>query len=86
MASTYDLYKLTSLCVCVCVCVAGVEAEYEAWTKQFDVQSHQSEISQLLVNCPHIRTLHGQLVPAKASYESFWHRYFFKLGLLQQVM
>ena len=78
------------MCVCVCVCVfpmqAGVESEYQEWARNFDVQSRQSEISQLLVNCPHVRTIHGQLVPAKVSYETFWQRYFFKLGLLQQVM
>ena len=65
---------------------SGVEKEYQAWTKEFDVQSRQSEISQLLVTCPHIRTIHGKLVPAKVSYENFWQRYFFKLGLLQQVI
>ena len=59
--------------------------EFEKWAGQFVVQSRQSEISQLLVNCPHVRTLHSQLVPAKVSYESFWQRYFFKLNLLQQV-
>ena len=59
--------------------------EYQEWVDQFDVQSRQSEISQLLVSCPHVRTMHGQLVPAKVSYEGFWQHYFFKMGLLQQV-
>ena len=63
----------------------GVESEYERWAGQFEVQSRQSEISQLLVNCPHVRSLHSGLVPAKVSYNDFWKRYFFKLGLLRQV-
>ena len=63
----------------------GVESEYERWAEQFEVHSRQSEISQLLVNCPHVRSLHSGLVPAKVSYNDFWKRYFFKLGLLQQV-
>ena len=63
----------------------GAGSEYKKWAEQFDVQSRQAEISQLLVNCPHVRSLHGQLVPAKVSYNDFWKRYFFKLSLLQQV-
>ena len=69
----------------VCTPLTGVEKEYQEWAGQFDVQPRQAEISQLLVSCPHVRTMHGQLVPAKVSYENFWKRYFFKSGLLQQV-
>lgn len=55
------------------------------WKAKFSVQAQQSDISNLLVTCPHIRSLHSQLVPAKVSYETFWMRYFYKVQLLEQV-
>ncbi len=63
-------------------CVGDKFAE---WGSGFSVQTYQADISSLLVSCPHIRTLHSQLVPAQVSYETFWMRYFYKVQLLEEV-
>ena len=58
---------------------------YAEWKAKFDIPAHQSDISNLLVCCSHVRTLHSQLVPAQVSYEAFWMRYFFKVQQLQKA-
>lgn len=62
----------------------GGEKAFLEWKSGFDVQARQPEISNLLVSCSHIRSLHAKLVPSQVSYESFWQRYFYKVQLLQQ--
>lgn len=65
--------------------ITGGEGGFEEWKSSFDIQSHQADISSLLVSCSHVRNKHSQLVPAKVSYEAFWTRYFYRMKLLEKV-
>lgn len=66
----YGVFQLYSSCRCVSV--TDDDKRFSEWKSTFDVQAHQSEISQLLVNCSHIRTLHAQLV-CPCVYEFYDH-------------
>ncbi|KAL5478219.1 hypothetical protein EMCRGX_G025118 [Ephydatia muelleri] len=63
---------------------AGEEPTFCRWKETFDIQDHQTEISQLLVSAPHVRALHSQLVPARISYELFWQHYWYHTSRVKQ--
>jgi hypothetical protein len=52
-------------------------AEYEPWTKTFNVESKTNDISKDLENFGELRTSMEKLVPDKVTYEHFWKRYYF---------
>eukprot|EP00731_Ephydatia_muelleri_P023708 Em0015g1291a len=60
------------------------EPTFCRWKETFDIQDHQTEISQLLVSAPHVRALHSQLVPARISYELFWQHYWYHTSRVKQ--
>ncbi|KAG0651265.1 BSD domain-containing 1 [Hyphodiscus hymeniophilus] len=52
-------------------------AEYEPWTKTFNVESKTDDISKDLENFGELRASMEKLVPDKVTYEEFWKRYYF---------
>ncbi|KAK0385392.1 hypothetical protein NLU13_7868 [Sarocladium strictum] len=52
-------------------------AEYEQWTKDFDVEKKTDEISTDLEKYPELRTTMEKLVPDTIPYADFWKRYYF---------
>ncbi|KAK8377088.1 hypothetical protein O3P69_013622 [Scylla paramamosain] len=61
----------------------GEEAQYETWLSTFDLESCQTELSDLLVNNQPLRHHYTTLVPAQVSHVVFWHRYFYKVNQLE---
>ncbi|XP_068211543.1 BSD domain-containing protein 1-like isoform X2 [Palaemon carinicauda] len=61
------------------------EKEYEEWLGTFDLESHQTELSDLLVNNQPLRHNYTALVPAQVSHVVFWHRYFYKVKQLEKA-
>lgn len=52
-------------------------AEYEQWTKEFDVEKKTADISGDLEKYPELRTTMEKLVPDEIPYADFWKRYYF---------
>lgn len=52
-------------------------AEYEQWTKDFDVEKKTDDISADLEKYPELRTTMEKLVPDTIPYADFWKRYYF---------
>ena len=52
-------------------------AEYEPWTKTFNVENKTDDISKDLENFGELRSSMEKLVPDKVIYEDFWKRYYF---------
>lgn len=52
-------------------------AEYEQWTKDFDVEKKTDDISTDLEKYPELRTTMEKLVPDTIPYADFWRRYYF---------
>ncbi|KAG7176977.1 BSD domain-containing protein 1-like, partial [Homarus americanus] len=61
----------------------GEEPQYEAWLTTFDLESRQTELSDLLVNNQPLRHHYTSLVPAQVSHVVFWHHYFYKVHRLE---
>ncbi|KAK7080856.1 BSD domain-containing protein 1 [Halocaridina rubra] len=61
----------------------GEEKQYEEWLQTFDLESKQTELSDLLVNNQPLRHNYTALVPAQVSHVVFWHRYFYKINQLE---
>lgn len=63
----------------------SIEA-YQAWRESthFDLEEYKGEIAQLLIDAPHVRSLHARLVPACTTYQDFWARYYFRLHQLKE--
>ncbi|XP_045621147.2 BSD domain-containing protein 1 isoform X4 [Procambarus clarkii] len=61
----------------------GDESHYEAWLSKFDLESRQTELSDLLVNNQPLRHNYTSLVPAQVSHVVFWHRYFYEVQRLE---
>ncbi|CAF0811864.1 unnamed protein product [Adineta steineri] len=59
---------------------------YKTWleTSDFNVEKCKSDISQLLIDAPHVRSFHARLVPACTTYNDFWSRYYFRLYQLDE--
>lgn len=54
---------------------------FQDWNCQLD--KRQGEISDLMVNNPHIRKNYSALVPDQVNHNAFWTRYFFKVHLIE---
>lgn len=52
-------------------------AEYEQWSKDFDVEKKTADISNDLAKYPDLRATMEKLVPDQISYADFWKRYYF---------
>jgi hypothetical protein len=52
-------------------------AEYEQWTKEFDVEKKTDDISTDLEKYPELRSTMEKLVPDTIPYADFWKRYYF---------
>jgi hypothetical protein len=52
-------------------------AEYESWTKEFDLDKKTADISGDLAKYPELRTTMEKLVPDQIPYADFWKRYYF---------
>ncbi|XP_076033428.1 BSD domain-containing protein 1-like isoform X2 [Oratosquilla oratoria] len=63
----------------------GEEQQYEQWLLTFDLETRQSELSDLLVNNQALRQQYTKLVPAQVSHIVFWHRYFYKIQSLENA-
>ncbi|KAK4310020.1 hypothetical protein Pmani_018397 [Petrolisthes manimaculis] len=61
----------------------GEETQYETWMSTFDLESRQTDLSDLLVNNQPLRHHYTTLVPAQVSHVVFWHRYFYKVHQLE---
>ncbi|KAK3316144.1 hypothetical protein B0H66DRAFT_281768 [Apodospora peruviana] len=55
----------------------GAGQEYEAWTKDFDLDKKTEDISGDLNKYPELRTTMEKLVPDQVTYADFWKRYYF---------
>jgi hypothetical protein len=55
----------------------GTGAEFEVWTKEFDVDKKTAEISGDLDKYPELRATMEKLVPDQVAYVDFWKRYYF---------
>lgn len=62
----------------------GTDDGYEKWLDGTDLEEQKSEIASLLVDCPEMRALYTQLVPAVISHAQFWSRYFYKVEKLER--
>ena len=52
-------------------------AEFESWTKEFDVEKKTEDISKDLAKYPDLRVTMEKLVPDKVPYVDFWKQYYF---------
>jgi hypothetical protein len=52
-------------------------AEYEAWSKGFDIEKKTDDIAGDLAKYPELRTTMEKLVPDQIPYADFWKRYYF---------
>ncbi len=52
-------------------------AEYEAWSKDFDIEKKTEDISTDLSKYPELRSTMEKLVPDTIPYANFWQRYYF---------
>jgi hypothetical protein len=52
-------------------------AEYETWSKGFDIEKKTDEIAGDLAKYPELRTTMEKLVPDQIPYADFWKRYYF---------
>lgn len=52
-------------------------AEFESWTKEFDIDQKTEDISGDLSKYPELRTTMEKLVPDQIPYADFWKRYYF---------
>ncbi|KAK4147516.1 BSD domain-containing protein 1-B [Dichotomopilus funicola] len=55
----------------------GTGAEFESWTKEFDVDKKTADISSDLDKYPELRATMEKLVPDQVAYADFWKRYYF---------
>lgn len=55
----------------------GTGAEFEAWTKEFDVEKKTEDIGSDLNKYPELRATMEKLVPGQVPYADFWKRYYF---------
>jgi hypothetical protein len=51
--------------------------EFEAWTKDFDIDSKTKDIADDLSKYPELRETMEKLVPDQIPYADFWKRYYF---------
>jgi hypothetical protein len=52
-------------------------AEFDAWTKEFDIDKKTADISTDLEKYPELRATMEKLVPDQVPYADFWKRYYF---------
>ncbi|KAH8903150.1 BSD-domain-containing protein [Coniochaeta sp. PMI_546] len=52
-------------------------AEFDSWTKAFDIDKKTADISGDLAKYPELRTTMEKLVPDQIPYADFWKRYYF---------
>lgn len=55
----------------------GTGAEFETWTKEFDIDKKTADISGDLDKYPELRATMEKLVPDQVAYADFWKRYYF---------
>lgn len=55
----------------------GSGAEYETWSKEFNIDKKTDDIAADLTKYPELRTTMEKLVPDQVSYADFWRRYYF---------
>ncbi|KAK4166484.1 BSD domain-containing protein 1-B [Cladorrhinum sp. PSN259] len=55
----------------------GSGAEFESWTKEFDIDKKTDDIAADLAKYPELRTTMEKLVPDQVPYADFWKRYYF---------
>jgi hypothetical protein len=51
--------------------------EFEAWSKEFDIDAKTEQISRDLEKYDELRKAMDKVVPEKVDYASFWKRYYF---------
>ncbi len=59
-------------------------SEYAAWQQGFDPDANKAVISQLLIDNSSMRLIYSRLVPAQISNETFWCRYFYRIGQFEE--
>lgn len=52
---------------------------FSIWQDDFDITDYDHQINDLLRNCPPMRALYQELVPAQISNSTFWEHYFYKV-------
>ncbi len=55
----------------------GTGAEFETWTKEFDIDKKTADISGDLDKYPELRATMEKVVPDQVPYADFWKRYYF---------
>lgn len=59
-----------------------IEKDYDEWIKKFDLESRNTELSDIMVTNVEVQELYTKLVPTSVSHIVFWHRYFYKINRL----
>jgi hypothetical protein len=54
-----------------------IGAEFDSWSKEFDIDKKTADISNDLSKYPELRTTMEKLVPDQIPYADFWKRYYF---------
>jgi hypothetical protein len=59
---------------------------YEEWLRsnEFNVETRKGDITQLLMQAPHVRSFFARFVPAQTTHAEFWSRYYFRLHLIDE--
>ncbi|KAI9026277.1 hypothetical protein DFJ74DRAFT_34022 [Hyaloraphidium curvatum] len=56
------------------------ETRFQAFRTDFNIAEHAGQISRILNEDAEMKRMLERIVPAQASYEQFWQRYFFKIA------
>ncbi|CAF1631549.1 unnamed protein product, partial [Adineta ricciae] len=59
---------------------------YKTWceTSDFSIENRKGDITQLLIDSPHVRSIYSRLVPTCTAHQDFWSRYYFRLHRIEE--
>ncbi|PAA85111.1 hypothetical protein BOX15_Mlig021547g1 [Macrostomum lignano] len=63
----------------------GQPEAFLAFLSEFNADSEQQEISELLMSSSELRSLYSQLVPAEMPHKHFWARYYFRVRAIRDT-
>lgn len=58
--------------------------DFQKWSVEFDIDSHESEIADILGENTFMRELQSRIVPVLVDRRTFWTRYFYNVYKLEQ--
>ncbi|CAF1559288.1 unnamed protein product, partial [Adineta ricciae] len=48
------------------------------------IENRKDDITQLLIDSPHVRSVYTRLVPTCTTHQDFWSRYYFRLHRIEE--